>query len=156
MKKWFLLGLLFLGLKSMAQTPVTVTYYDDTVQQFQISLTGKLYFSGDDLQVLTDDAATPTSIPVSIIRKITLSGALSTTSVGANAAQFALYPNPGSGSVRISAPAYEKLDVSLYNLRGQKVQQGTYFPDQDIDVTALQTGLYLVQINQTTLKFVKQ
>ncbi|MBL7813770.1 MAG: T9SS type A sorting domain-containing protein [Saprospiraceae bacterium] len=53
-----------------SQTGVKVYYYNGTSQAFNVTTTGKLYFESDNLSIQMDEAATPTTIPVSIISKI--------------------------------------------------------------------------------------
>lgn len=151
---WLLL--LFASTFSFAQSAVNITYYDGTVQGFSIAPAGKLYFETDNLYVKVDGMTAPTTIPVSIIRKITFSSTLSTPSFGENKNHLVLYPNPGSDVVRIKSDASEDLKIKIYSLTGQLVQQGTFLPNQDIDVSKLSSGLYLVQVNGLTIKFSKK
>lgn len=153
---WITMVALFLGSFAQAQTGVTVTYYDGNVQQFSVADSGKLYFSDDNLNIKADTSATPTTIPVGIIRKITFSETLSTIAIGANSAHLALYPNPGSETIRIHSDNLDMLSVRVYSLHGQLVQQGNYQPNQAIDVSGLSSGLYIVQVNDATLKFSKK
>ncbi|HOZ75839.1 MAG TPA: T9SS type A sorting domain-containing protein [Flavobacterium sp.] len=141
---------------SIAQTGVNVTYYNGTNQTFNVAATGKLYFETDNLFVKTDATTTPTTIPVNIIRKITFSNVLVTTTFGDNAGNVMLYPNPGSGVIRIQSEVEEPLKTKIYSLTGQLVLQGIYQSNHDIDVSALACGLYLVQVNGLTIKFSKK
>ncbi|MGC4040576.1 MAG: T9SS type A sorting domain-containing protein [Flavobacterium sp.] len=143
---------------SYSQSGVVVTYYDGTTQGFSVAATGKLYFSNDNLNVKTDGSATAViSIPVNIIRKITFTDStLGTPGFGENKNNLALYPNPGSETLQIKSDLFEDLDVKIYSLTGQLVKQGSYTPNQSIDVSALSSGLYLVQVNGLTLKFSKK
>lgn len=147
---------LFLTSFSFAQTGVTVTYYNGTTQAFNVAPSGKLYFATDNLYVKVDGTTTPTTIPVSIIRKITFSQALATTTFGENPNKMVLSPNPSSNVIRINAETYEDLNVAIYSLNGQLVHKGSYAINQDIDVSALAKGLYLVQVNGVTIKFSKK
>ncbi len=154
-KTTFLL-LLLVSSYSFAQTGVTVTYYDKTTQGFNVTTTGKLYFATDNLYVQLEKMATPTTIPVSIIRKITFSNTLSTTSFGENKTSLVLYPNPSSDVIKIKSDADENLVTKIYSLTGQLVLEGVYQSNQDIDVSRLSSGLYLVQVNGLTIKFSKK
>lgn len=151
-----LLLLLLVGSYSFAQTGVTVTYYDGTIQGFNVTTAGKLYFASDNLYVKLDGTTTPTTIPVTIIRKITFGATLSNTYFGENKNNLVLYPNPSSDVFRIKSDVAEDLKVEIYSLQGQLVQKGNYQSDQDIDVTNLSSGLYLVQVNGLTMKFRKK
>lgn len=61
--------------KSFSQSGVQITYYDATQQNFVVDTTGKLYFDATSVFIVSTNAATPTSIPLSIIRKITFTSA---------------------------------------------------------------------------------
>jgi hypothetical protein len=153
-----LTGILLLLVSShgIAQTGVTVTYYNGTTQSFNVAAAGKLYFESDNLYVKVDAATTPTTIAVNIIRKITFTNQLATTTFGPNDNHIVLYPNPGSDVIRIKSDTNESLKTSIYSITGQLVLQGNYQSNQDIDVSRLASGLYLVQVNGLTIKFSKK
>lgn len=156
-KRIYLLILFSIATFSFAQTGVLVTYYDGTTQGFNVENSGKLYFTSDNLNVKINSATTtPTTIPVTIIRKITFSTTLSTTTFGENKNNLVLYPNPSSDVFRIKSDVVEDLKVEIYSLQGQLVQKGIYQSDEDINVTNLSSGLYLVQVNGLTIKFSKK
>lgn len=139
-----------------SQTGIKVVYYTGAEQNFAIQNSGKLYFSGDNLLVKTDASAADTSIPVSIISKIVFSNdALATQEIGANEKNMKLYPNPSSDFIRIQSVS-KSLSVKIYNLSGQTVLSGTYKSDENIDVSKLEKGVYLVQANGVTIKFIKK
>lgn len=148
--------LLLASTHTYSQTGVIVTYYDGTAQNFSVDSSGKLYFSGDNLNVKTDGSASATSIPVSIIRKVTFSTTLGTNIFGENKNNLVLYPNPGSDTIQIKSDSIEDLDIKIYSLTGQLVKHGVYQVNQIIDVSTLSRGLYLVQINGLTIKFSKK
>jgi Secretion system C-terminal sorting domain len=159
MKKFQKLRFLFLVLissYSIAQTGVNVTYYDGTVQAFNVTTTGKLYFEADNLNVKIDGFTAPTTIPVDIIRKITFSSALATTTFGENNHHLVLYPNPSSDVIQINSDITEDLNTKIYSLTGRLILQGVYKSGQDIDLSHLSSGLYLVQVNGLTIKFSKK
>lgn len=156
-KKSIFLLLLFIGSFTFAQTCVLVTYYDGTSQGFNVETSGKLYFTSDNLNVkISGTTTTPTTIPVTIIRKITFSTTLSTTTFGENKNNLVLYPNPSSNVFRIKSDVAEELKINIYSLQGQLVQHGIYQSDEDINVSHLSSGLYLVQVNGLTIKFSKK
>lgn len=141
---------------SFAQTGVTVLYYNGISQQYNVATSGKLYFANDDLYLKVDAATAPTTIPVSIIRRITFSSTLDNTTFGENPDRLVLYPNPANETFRINAATFDDLNVKIYSLSGQLVKEGKYTVNQDIDITGLSSGLYLVQVNDTILKFSKK
>lgn len=66
-----ILFLLSFAFKGLSQTNILVTYYDGTEHVYSITTSGKLFFDAGNLQIVQTEAATPTSLPVAIIRKIT-------------------------------------------------------------------------------------
>ncbi|WDF47854.1 T9SS type A sorting domain-containing protein [Chryseobacterium sp. KACC 21268] len=148
--------LMFAGVFGFAQTGVKIKYYTGTEQGFNVSASGKLYFSGDNLLVKPEANSTETSIPVSVIQKITFTDeVLATENVGLNKSNLQLYPNPSTDYIRIKSEA-KYLDVKIYNLEGKLLVSGTYKSDEDINVSKLNAGAYLVQANGVTIKFIKK
>lgn len=140
-----------------AQSGIIVKYYTGTESTYNIDATGKLYFSGDDLLVKETSASNDVTIPISIIQKITLTTfVLGTDEVGANNAQISLFPNPSSDFIQIKSKNSEKLGVKIFSMTGQLVLKGTYASDEKIDVSKLNVGVYLVQVNGSTIKFIKK
>lgn len=155
-KTVFLFLLLFTAF-SFAQTTIKVTYYTGSTQDYTIDTSGKLYFSGSNLLVKTTSTANNVSIPTNIIRKITFSSTvLATQEIGSNKDQIKLYPNPSSDFIRITSNKNEALKVKIYSAEGRLLLNGTYQPNEDIDITNFKEGFYLVQVNNTTLKLIKK
>ena len=72
------------------------------------------------------------------------------------AARFEVYPNPTDGTLFVKT-WYDTDDLSTYriiNLMGQTLMTGEV--TQTIDVAALPTGIYVIQVNGMTRKFVKR
>lgn len=72
----WLSGCLIYFNRASAQTGILVTYYNGTEQGFVITNSGKLSFDNQNLLLASDASSLPTTIPVSIIRKITFSAAV--------------------------------------------------------------------------------
>jgi len=155
-RKLILIVILLTAGLTTAQTGVTVTYYTGTTQNFSIETNGKLYFENEELYLKLNSTTTPTVIPVSIIQKITFSNTLGVTTFGQNENNLTLYPNPASDLIKIGANSNDVMEVKMYTLTGQLVQQGKYFPNEAIDISALSGGIYLIQANGVTFKFVKK
>ena len=66
-----------------------------------------------------------------------------------------LYPNPAKGSIRISG-IEANTTVEIYNSLGELVRTVNAGPDQEIGVSDLASGLYLVRCGNRTLRFVKE
>lgn len=157
LSKTFLLLLFLSAAYSFAQTTIKVTYYTGSSQDYTVSTSGKLYFSGSNLLMKTSASAAAVSIPTGIIRKITFSSSvLSTQEIGANKDHIRLYPNPSADFIRITSDKKETLKVKIFSATGRLVLNGTFQPGEDIDISSFSEGFYLVQINNTTLKLIKK
>ena len=68
---------------------------------------------------------------------------------------LSVYPNPSTSFLRVSglnaAESYR-----LYSILGVEIESGIVSSDQEIDIDALQTGMYMLQIANTSLPFVKK
>lgn len=70
--------------------------------------------------------------------------------------QLAIYPNPTQSNIRIELPLSSKgrLDIQVFNLMGQQVMQvqprevSADFFVQDLDMSQLSNGIYLVRLSQ--------
>jgi len=65
-----------------------------------------------------------------------------------------LYPNPSSDYIEISN-LDEAREYKIYNLSGQYVSGGTIERGQKIDVRGLNEGVYFIQLENNTAKFIK-
>ncbi len=67
---------------------------------------------------------------------------------------FSLYPNPARNSLTISSENEGISKVEIYNVLGQRVMDNTYASNltETINISSLNTGMYLVKINNTTAK----
>ena len=92
------------------------------------------------------------------IRKIVFEGDdTSIETIDANASKINVYPNPVKDDLLIEGVNdILESDVCIYSLMGVLVAQYSQWNGEKIDVSNLNAGVYLVKINSTTLKFVKQ
>lgn len=143
----------------LAQTTLKVSYYTGSTQDYTITTSGKLYFSGNNLLVKTSASATDVSIPTGIIKKITFSSsvlAVQETGTGTDNDLIKLYPNPSAEFIRITSDKKEALKVKIFSAEGRLVLNGTFQHGEDIDISSLKTGFYLVQVNNNTIKLIKK
>lgn len=153
----FVVCMVLTGILSFAQTTIKVTYYTGATQDYTIDTSGKLYFSGSNLLVKTTSAAGNVSIPTNIIQKITfISSNLATQEITQHKSKLRLYPNPSTDFIKISSDVKEKINVKIYSLSGNLVLKGTFQPDEEINISSLHAGFYLVKADQNTLKMIKK
>ena len=68
---------------------------------------------------------------------------------------LSVYPNPIESFLRVSGLNAAE-PYRLYSILGVEIQSGIVASDQEIDIDALQTGMYMLQIANTALPFVKK
>lgn len=137
-----------------AQTTVTVNYFDESNQVFSVEESGKLFFNDDNLMINTNGTNT-TSIPVALIKRITFSEEMMETTELA-IENLVLYPNPTTNFIRIQSNSGELIDVKIYSMQGQLLLSGKYFSSENIDVSSLEKGIYVVKADKSNLKMIKK
>jgi hypothetical protein len=72
----------------------------------------------------------------------TLTGLYETESSG-----FGFYPNPTEGEIIFEKSDYNKLEIQIYNMSGQRIKQ-FYLnqPERKIDISDLNAGVYFIRI----------
>ncbi|MFA0965023.1 S-layer homology domain-containing protein [Roseivirga sp. BDSF3-8] len=80
----------------------------------------------------------------------------------ASESEIALYPNPASDYVQIELASRltESATYQVYDLRGQRIKEGTWSEGKRLDISSLAQGQYLIHIstpdNTFTKKFIKE
>ncbi|MGK0175647.1 MAG: hypothetical protein ACI9AT_002034, partial [Ulvibacter sp.] len=70
-------------------------------------------------------------------------------------AKFSIYPNPVKGSVlNVEVLGTTATDYIIYNMLGQVIIKGAY--TDRVDVNLLKAGVYVIQVNTETNKFVER
>ncbi|MFT3980206.1 MAG: T9SS type A sorting domain-containing protein [Ferruginibacter sp.] len=237
--------LLLITKAGSAQTGILVKYYDGSEQTYSIETSGKIYFDNSNLLVAVNSNASVTSIPLSIIRRITFSYAVLPvtlleftarnnqasvdlywkTGSEINASHFiversadglqyeaigqvaalnssnggsysytdvnplnginyyrlkevdingsytysevvtvtreaytniVIAPNPASDYFKISSSSQEVLKLAIYTTAGQQVTAGSYRSGDQVNISKLSPGMYIVIINSKAYKLIKQ
>ncbi len=153
-----MLFFLFYINRAVGQTNVKVTYLDNTEQDYSVNADGKLYFNSSNLIINTDQTTAPTTIPLSVIRKITFDqngGTSSISEVSQGKADIRIFPNPADNYFELKTSRQDALKVHIYNTNGIVVSSGTYTDGSRVDISSLTTGIYVVVINNQSFKLAK-
>lgn len=154
MKKQFVfLFALLCGMQTMA-TNLVLQRTDGAQQLHDIALIGKLVFVERDLQLLDKQGNILATEPLDAIRGINF-GTPSTPSSIESALQeglIAVYPNP-THDVLIVQGIEDKQSMRVYDLQGRVVKEST---TNEVNVSNLAEGTYLLQIGTQVVRFVKQ
>ncbi len=156
-RKYLILGLtiLFLSIsQTFAQsTGVTVKLLDNSEQQFTLTNTGKFYFQ-NGMIMIDEGNGSVTPIAVSTIRRITLQAGSGIESFSTDASLL-VYPNPTSDKLFFASEQVKTVEVAIYSMSGQLLMKSQTTTAESIDVSSLSKGIYIIKINEQTLKFSK-
>ena len=153
MKKLFLTALLAMGLASsiFAQS---VTFHivknDGTTAQYEMSSDAKIYYS--DTQLFLDNNGTTVSYNLSELRKVYFSSSDNTNEIDNQ--QLAIYPNPAKDVLRITNIT-DNQEVTIYSINGAVIKRVIVSEDDEINISELRPGMYIVSAGNMFSKFIK-
>ncbi len=148
-------GLVFLFFaEAEAQTIVTVTMQDASTQVFNVTASGKLFFENDQLVVI-EAFSQSAAIDIADIRKVQFQSNDEDAVPSINKDKITIYPNPTTGKIKISGLDGVAVDVSVYSANGQLVMKRKITSDEEIDLSDMKRGLYMLKINDSVYKISK-
>lgn len=145
--------LLFVQLAA-AQVVVTVQTTDGSSYPITLATGGELQVSDESLTVVAD-ATTTYSYALDEVSKILFAGQVSIREVEAGPA-ISAYPNPAGGHFALQGVPDGQHQLTLYSANGARVLTTTYEAGQQVDISSLPRGLYLVRIENSVTKLIKQ
>lgn len=151
-----LLFFLFFINSALSQAEINVTYRDGNVAEYNIESSGKIYFQENTLFIM-ERHDSPVTISIPSVRKITLvSEPVDIENYSQKRGDYRIYPNPVQSAFRIkSSSPKATITVELYSINGSLLFSKVILLDETIDVSNLASGLYLVKIDDVTLKMSK-
>jgi len=153
MKK-LLLGIVILLLGTLpilAQTEVTLHFYNNGSQDFTVSEYGKIYFDNGYLYI-DEGTSTPYSFEVANIQKMLFSHTLDIEDIATD--DLRIYPNPASTYLKIESNR-EQNHYQIFSMEGRILQTGVCKNGESIGLSTLPQGLYLINVDGQTFKITK-
>lgn len=149
--------LLSIGIWSAkAQSTVSVTNKTNgATTNYTVQSTGSISFSGDYLVIKESSTASPQSIPLSSIRKMTFSNGSASIDDINHTKSPQLYPNPAKDYCTLISNGSETNHVTIFSITGAKMMETDIENEGRIDISSLKTGVYLVKVNNMTTKLIK-
>jgi len=153
----FLCLIISLGIK--AQNVLVVQLTDQTEQNFDLGENGTVYFleATTDSQGyinIVDNQNNSTTIFYEDIQKMYFASVMSIEEVE-NENQLLVYPNPAKDYIKIANASSEKSNIVIYSLDGKMLLQEEKFNNEQIDISLLEKGIYVLKVNNRTFKFSK-
>lgn len=155
LKTLVLLVLLGTG-TAFAQSTVSITNKTNgTTTEYTVQSTGSISFAGDYVVIKETSTASPQSIPLSSIRKMTFANGSAVINDVDFTGKPLLYPNPAQDYCVVRGVDEGIQRVTIYSMTGAKVIDTTVENEGRLDISTLQSGVYLAKVNNHTTKLIK-
>ena len=157
--KLLIVLLLFAGLFSgvSAQNSLIVKQTNGTLKGTALTSLNKITFSSGNMLVGKTDATTDNYL-LSDISKITFGIYSGVSEILSESTMLSVYPNPSAAFIQLrNLPESAASCVCIYSLAGSRlIQKHLNSISEMIDISCLNKGMYLLTVNGSTLKFIKQ
>ena len=148
--KFIFLCIIFCSLQTMA-TNLVIEPRSGTEKMQDIALIGKLVFVEDSIRLLDKEGIVLATEPIANVKKIYFATPTNTDVNDTLVNTILVYPNPTQDVLMIQG--IESQTLRIYNLQGSLLQ--TEWGDQ-ISVSNLPDGTYLLQIGTQVVRFIKK
>jgi hypothetical protein len=130
-------------------------FADGTEKNTLISSVRKITFSGGNLILSNPDTST-NSYAVSGIRKLIFGVYSGIYDITSNQSAIGLYPCPATNYIRLQNIPDGSTNIRIFNLGGvELININLSSVSQQIDVSELPRGMYILKTLNKTLKFIK-
>jgi hypothetical protein len=158
--KSFIGLLLFFSLISTqythAQNSLIVKFNDGSETRTLLSTLDRITFS-DGNMVLKKTDATSSDFIISNVGKMTFGSYDAVQDVFNDKESLAIYPSPATNYIRLKNAPADHADIIIFGLDGTVlIKERLTDSTQQIDISNLASGLYLITVNNKTMKFTKQ
>jgi len=141
---------------AQAQNSLIVKFRDGSRSGTLLSTLDRITFSGANLILKRKDATTG-SLIISDIDKLNFGVFSGVPEVSTNEKTVQVYPSPATNYITLKNAPEGEVHITVYRLDGgilinKMLSDGT----EQIDISNLSKGIYLLKVNNKTLKFSKQ
>lgn len=124
-------------------------------QKIELKALNKITFSSNDL-VLNYFSGTNENIATSLIQNIVFSKATGFKDVNADKSTVLVYPNPSNDFITIKNTPEIEVNITIYSISGIQIMSlQSYSVNEPINISHLNKGIYILKVNNKTLKFTK-
>jgi len=154
-KRFLICALLCTALLPLrAQVVVTVLTNDGEEHPITLSSSGELQISDESLTVVASSDDTY-SYSLDEVSKVLFAGQVSIREVEAGPA-ISAYPNPAGSYFVLQGVDEGQHQLTVYGSNGSKVLSTLYQAGQQVDISELPQGLYLVRVDNSVTKLIKK
>ena len=139
-----------------AQNSLIINLNDGTSSNNLLSSLNKVTFSAGNMTISKKDASS-SLYAISSIRNMNFGVYSGVQDITENQSALSAYPVPACDFINLKNTPEGQLHVKIYGL-DDTVLKSCILSDgsQPIDISCLKCGLYLLRVNDTTIKFTKQ
>lgn len=153
---FFLWLLFFINYGAISSQNLIVQQINGTENTMSLSAIRKLVFSGNSIQIRNFSGST-IDFQLADVRKIFFSNSSSSEDQIVNENEkLVIYPNPATLELNILIYDPNVNYIEIYNFQGRKIKTEIVNDELErIDISDLQSGIYLLKEGLQTTKFVK-
>lgn len=148
--------LLAVSAVATAETTLTVTLPDGKTKTVKVTDASELSFGGGVVKFAANADATPETFALTDETVITFNGGSGgVTDIATEACTLRLRNNPVGDTLEIIGTTDAPVRLEIYAVGGAMMLQRQQWQGETVDVSALNPGLYILKINNQTIKFLK-
>lgn len=152
------IALLFVAFGAKAEGDEVITIHTNNSETTKIAIAdiSKIVFETSELNIINNSGIS-NYFNYSDVRKLTFDEGLSVESITATDSDVTIFPNPVKENLTINgAENMFGADLYIYSITGTLVTKHANWNGENINVSSLNPGIYFINFNSTTIKFVKQ
>lgn len=152
-----LVALSYLGIGGVSANVMQIHFNTDKpMSETDLSAIDKITFSETGFSVVLTDNATE-AYGYGEVEKITFSDINSVAEIGrGDNLNLLITPNPVDDIIRIKGyNSTEPAQLTIYSLNGAQIVRIENWAGEPIDASQFPAGIYILSINNTTIKFIK-
>lgn len=153
---WLLAALILLASTASAQNSLILKFNDGTQAGLPVTSLDRMTFSNGNVELKKTDASVSTFLMTDISR-MTFGLFSGIDEVVYDNAALAVYPSPARNFIMLKNAPDGPLHVMIFRQDGAQVKDFKLTDaNQQVDISNFPKGLYLLKVNNKTLKFTKQ
>lgn len=146
---------LFVGWASAQTSNIVLNFNDGTTKSSALSALSKITFSGTSM-VLNYADGTKGTFEESLIQKMVFSSITAVEDVFSTSTGLTVYPSPATDYIRIANLPEGETAYTIYSLDGAMVASSILgSATEQINVSTLNKGFYVIKLNNHAVKFMK-
>jgi len=153
----FLFALFGIGVMNLQSQTVSlgIMKWDNSDKSVDVNSLRKITFGSGNL-ILNYQTGNVENVPASSIRKMVFTSVTGVNDLHVDTKSLVVYPNPGIDYISLKNLPAGDLQVTVYTLCGNQLLNLQHYSNVDqINISELTKGVYIIKVNNQALKFMK-